>query len=230
MTTKNDEPLTDEELRALVEKAHRYTTELCRRERDWRMSVPPRPDVLSSALDEQARRIRELEAEVERLQDECANTEHAMLTRFDPDAAGSTDLYTWIKCKIAEVDRLRERCERLEAKRTKRADLEGTMQPGGFEYFSKQRDEAERRARAATSMAEEAQAEAAALRQRCERLEKVGDPAWKTLQALANLCATVGVEAESGIVRPPIAVGAVARVRAESDGLRAALAGEENDG
>ena len=48
-----------------------------------------------------------LEAERDHLQDKLADVESSMLRRFDPAAAESTDLFTWITCMLAERDWLR---------------------------------------------------------------------------------------------------------------------------
>ena len=45
--------------------------------------------------------------ERDQLQDKLADAEGSMLRRFDPAAAESTDLFTWITCMLAERDRLK---------------------------------------------------------------------------------------------------------------------------
>jgi len=45
--------------------------------------------------------------ERDQLQDKLADAESSMLRRFDPAAAESTDLFTWITCMLAERDRLK---------------------------------------------------------------------------------------------------------------------------
>lgn len=70
------ELLSAEERNTLVEKAHRYIGELCRHEREWRMSVPARPDedvdlVISGALHELVRTLDTRDAEIERWQAAC---------------------------------------------------------------------------------------------------------------------------------------------------------------
>ena len=57
-----------------------------------------------SRMREAADEITRLRAELERSRDELADSEASMLRRFDPAAADSTDLFTWITCLRAELD------------------------------------------------------------------------------------------------------------------------------
>lgn len=56
-----------------------------------------------SRMREAADEITRLRAELERSRDELADSEASMLRRFDPAAADSTDLFTWITCLRAEL-------------------------------------------------------------------------------------------------------------------------------
>lgn len=47
--------------------------------------------------------VERLRAKLERSRDELADSEASMLRRFDPAAADSTDLFTWITCLRAEL-------------------------------------------------------------------------------------------------------------------------------
>lgn len=68
------------------------------------------PETVSRLLAE----VDRLRAEDERLRDELADWQNAMLRKFDAGAAGSTDLYTWITCLSAKNERLRQDAERLD--------------------------------------------------------------------------------------------------------------------
>ena len=46
-----------------------------------------------------------LRNEIEELRHEHADWQYDMLVKFDPAAAGSTDLFTWIRCKLAKLER-----------------------------------------------------------------------------------------------------------------------------
>lgn len=52
-------------------------------------------------------RLRAAEGEIERARDELADFDREMLRKFDPAAAESTDLFTWIKCVLASRDQAR---------------------------------------------------------------------------------------------------------------------------
>lgn len=52
--------------------------------------------------------------EIDKLRDELADYQHNVLAKFDPKAAESTDLYTWIKCLLAENERMKNRMHTLE--------------------------------------------------------------------------------------------------------------------
>lgn len=55
----------------------------------------------------QAAALSEANTECEQLRDERADWQAVMLRSFDMKASYSTDLYTWISCKLAEIERLR---------------------------------------------------------------------------------------------------------------------------
>lgn len=75
-------------------------------EKDYLKLVAENESILSDNAEQRAR-IVALEAERDHLQDKLADAESSMLRRFDPAAAESTDLFTWITCMLAERDRLR---------------------------------------------------------------------------------------------------------------------------
>lgn len=50
--------------------------------------------------------IESLRAELETVRDDMADSYNAMLRQFDPAAAESTDLYTWITCLLSDRARL----------------------------------------------------------------------------------------------------------------------------
>lgn len=98
------------------------------RDRDyqWKMRKEARDD--RNAATE---RVRELEAECERLRDAEADYGHDLIARFDQGAADHTDAFTYIHGLHSKLDKskaesvaLRERCERLEtAGEMAKADL-----------------------------------------------------------------------------------------------------------
>lgn len=49
-----------------------------------------------------------LQHENEELRDKLADTNYDMLCRFDREAAESTDLHTWIQCKLSELKKANE--------------------------------------------------------------------------------------------------------------------------
>lgn len=88
------------------------------RELHWALEIAETADenrrMLKGAQLETGRlkkKIEQLTAEVEGLRDELADSNDAMLRRFDPSAADSTDLHTWISCKLAELARVSGRRE-----------------------------------------------------------------------------------------------------------------------
>jgi phosphoribosyl-ATP pyrophosphohydrolase len=58
-------------------------------------------------------RVAELEAKNEQLEDENADVSYALLCQLDAEAAEHTDLYTWIKGKLARVAELETQNEAM---------------------------------------------------------------------------------------------------------------------
>lgn len=63
---------------------------------------------VAAALRQRDAKIDKLEAELDRYRDAEADRKHEILSHFDAAAAAHTDLFTWIKCKLAEIKRLRD--------------------------------------------------------------------------------------------------------------------------
>ena len=83
----------------------------------------------------------ETERENERLRDELADYDNAMLRKFDARAAESTDLFTWITCTLAEMDRLRaENSVLLSELATAVGQLSALCERLGCENFSELAD------------------------------------------------------------------------------------------
>ena len=51
--------------------------------------------------------LKEREGECERLRDAMADSNDTLLREFDSNAVGHTDLYTWIKCILKKIERLK---------------------------------------------------------------------------------------------------------------------------
>ena len=60
-----------------------------------------------------ADKIKELEAQIMMLQDDLADRDFNLLAQFDPAAAEATDLYTWIKSKLCQIELLRRENRKL---------------------------------------------------------------------------------------------------------------------
>lgn len=107
---------------------------------------------MSDDLTSARERIAELEVDRDAARDNLADWQHDMLAQFDPGAADSTDLYTWIKSTVAKVERLanernQERalaeqvalesaqvCRELETLRQALADILAFKEPAGSHF------------------------------------------------------------------------------------------------
>ena len=63
-------------------------------------------DRLRAEIDRLRAELKGREEEVERLRDAIADSHDELLQKFDSNAVGHTDLYTWIKCQVAKIKRL----------------------------------------------------------------------------------------------------------------------------
>lgn len=64
-------------------------------------------DFLLSEITRLRAELREREEDVERLRDMIADSHDELLQKFDSNAVGHTDLYTWIKCILEKIERLK---------------------------------------------------------------------------------------------------------------------------
>lgn len=80
---------------------------------------------------------------IEELEDKLADYDHDLLSRVDPDAAGSTDCYTWMRSKVAEIEDLGvadcRRLDRIKTLTRERDDARSALQTL-YEYASSHLD------------------------------------------------------------------------------------------
>ena len=70
-------------------------------------SMCPSYPRIQAELDRLTAELKEREGECERLRDMIADSHDELLQKFDSNAVGHTDLYTWIKCILAKIERLK---------------------------------------------------------------------------------------------------------------------------
>ena len=100
-------------IRAQQEQIERLTAE-CQKwqeyhDAEYRERKKYRQDAnyFAGEVDRLTSELKGREEEVERLRDAIADSHDELLQKFDSNAVGHTDLYTWIKCILAKIERLK---------------------------------------------------------------------------------------------------------------------------